>query len=158
MLICLQCDRLSPARGVTFCTILAHMAGAKLYRSYGLITDELIKPGRVSLAISTRPWRVPPSPKWASLAWASQFCTFWGYENKLPVPFQTYLFIFSNSHHSDVGLKYYIGDLGHLDFLSHWDLRPQGCQAAVDRHASNLKFLGFVSEKKKMSVFHLWRL
>lgn len=61
MLICLQCDRLSPARGVLFSTILAHMAQAKLYRSYGLITDELIKPGTVSLAIpSPQPLEDPP--------------------------------------------------------------------------------------------------
>lgn len=153
MLICLQCDRLSPARGVPLCTILAHMAGAKLYGSYGLITDELIKPGRVSLAISTSPWRVPPSPKWASLAWASQFCTVRGCENKLPVPFQTFLSIFSNSCNSDVGLKYDIRDPAHFDCLSRWDLRPEGSQAAEDRHTSNLKYSGFVSEKEKWASF-----
>lgn len=151
MLICLQCDRLSPARGVPFCTILAHMAGAKLYRSYGLITDELIKPGRASLAISPSPWRVPPSPKWASLAWASQFCTVWGCENKLPVSFQTHLFIFSNSHNSDVGLKWHTEGPGHVDlfFVCHWYLRRQGSQAAEDRHTSKRRFSGFVSEGKK---------
>lgn len=63
LLICLRCHRLSPARGVPFSTILAHMARAKLYRSYGLIKDELIKPGRVSLAIFPSPWRTTPLHK-----------------------------------------------------------------------------------------------
>lgn len=59
MLIFLQCDRLSPAWGVTFSTILAHMAQAKLYLSYGLIMDELIKPSNVSLATSSGPLPTP---------------------------------------------------------------------------------------------------
>lgn len=60
MLICLQSDRLSPAWGVTFSTILAHMAQAKLYLSYGLIMDELIKPSNVSLATSSGLLPTPP--------------------------------------------------------------------------------------------------
>lgn len=123
MLICLQCDRLSPARGVPFCTILAHMAGAKLYRSYGLITDELIKPGRASLAIS--PVLGGSLPPQSELVWLELHSSalFGGCENKLPVSFQTHLFIFSNSHNSDVGLKCHTGDLGHVDlFLSFFFL------------------------------------
>lgn len=59
MLIFLQRDRLSPAWGVTSSTILAHMAQAKLYLSYGLIMDELIKPSNVSLATSSGPLPTP---------------------------------------------------------------------------------------------------
>lgn len=59
MLIFLQCDRLSPAWGVTSSAILAHMAQAKLYLSYGLIMDELIKPSNVSLATSSGPLPTP---------------------------------------------------------------------------------------------------
>lgn len=160
MLICLQCDRLSPARGVPFCTILAHMAGAKLYRSYGLITDELIKPGRASLAISPSPWRVPPSPKWASLAWASQFCTVWGCENKLPVSFQTHLFIFSNSHNSDVGLKWHTEGPGHVDLFFCVSLVSQttGISSSWRQAHKQAKVLRFRFWGEKMSVFHLWWL
>lgn len=160
MLICLRCDRLSPAWGVPFCSILAHMAGAKLYRSYGLITDELIKPGRASLAISTRPWRVPPSIKWAGLAWALGFRTSRGSKEKPTVSFRTYLLIFSNSHDFDVGLHCRPWTLI-FDFFFFFELL--GSQTAGSSHGwgqayKQPKVLRFWFWEGKMTVFHLWKL
>lgn len=70
MLICLQRDRLAPARGVPLSTVLAHMAQAKLYRSCGLITDELIKPGTASLAVPPALGGAPATPQVNQPAWS----------------------------------------------------------------------------------------